>query len=67
MNRSIQVQGTFGVIKEDRGFRRFSLRGLVNVKIEFLINALAHNISKLHNKITHNRLECSLFTKEISK
>ena len=23
MNRSIQAEGTFGVIKEDRGFRRF--------------------------------------------
>lgn len=67
MNRSIQAEGTFGVIKEDHGFRRFLLRGSVNVKIEFLLNALARNISKLHNKITHNRLGCSLFTKEISK
>lgn len=23
MNRSIQAEGTFGVIKEDHGFRRF--------------------------------------------
>ncbi|WP_222427937.1 transposase [Sporomusa sp. KB1] len=27
MNRSIQVEGAFGVLKEDMGFRRFLLRG----------------------------------------
>ena len=65
MNRSIQAEGTFGVIKEDHGFRRFLLRGSVNVKIEFLLKALAYNIAKLHNKIIDNRLGCSLFIKEI--
>ena len=65
MNRSIQAEGTFGVIKEDHGFRRFLLRGSVNVKIEFLLKALAYNIAKLHNKIIGNRLGCSLFVKEI--
>ena len=65
MNRSIQVEGTFGVIKQDHGFRRFLLRGSVNVKIEFLLKALAHNIAKLHTKITKNRLGCSLFKKEL--
>lgn len=66
MNRSIQAEGTFGVVKEDHGFRRFLLRGSINVKIEFLLKALAHNIAKLHNKIISNRLGCSLFIKEIS-
>ena len=35
--RSIQVEGAFGVIKQDMGFTRFKRRGLKNVKMEFLI------------------------------
>ena len=65
MNKFIQVEGTFGVIKQNHGFRRFLLRGSVNVKIEFLLKALAHNIAKLHTKITKNRLGCSLFKNEL--
>lgn len=65
MNRSIQAEGTFGVIKEDHYFRRFLLRSSVNVMIESLLKALAYNIAKLHNKITKNRLGCSLYVKEI--
>ena len=66
MNRSIQAGGAFGVVKENHGFRKFLLRGSVNVKIEFLLKALTYNIAKLHNKIVSNRLGCSLFIKEIS-
>lgn len=65
MNRSIQAEGTFAVIKEDHGFRRFLLCGVVNVKIEILLKALAYNIAKLHNKIIGNRLGGSLFVKEM--
>jgi|GEM_PF-5135749 len=32
MNRSIQVEGTFGVLKEDHGFRRFLTREKKNVE-----------------------------------
>ena len=31
-NHSIQVEGTFGVLKEDMGFRRFLTRGTTNVR-----------------------------------
>ena len=64
-NKEIQVEGTFGVIKQDHGFRRFLLRGSINVKTEFLLKVLAHNIAKLHTKITKNRLDCSLFKKKL--
>ncbi|WP_374721947.1 transposase [Peribacillus tepidiphilus] len=37
----------FGHIKGNRSFRRFSLRGLDKVYIEFGIVALAHNILKV--------------------
>ena len=32
MNRSIQVEGAFGVLKEDHGFRKFLMRGKKNVE-----------------------------------
>ncbi len=55
VNRSIQVEGAFGVLKQDMGFRRFLLRGKVKVQTEFLLLAMAFNINKLHNKIQSNR------------
>ena len=51
MNRSIQVEGAFGVIKENHNFRRFLTRGKKSVKVEFTLLALAYNLNKLHNKI----------------
>ena len=41
MNRSIQVEGAFGIIKENRKFRQFMLRGSKKVKIEFLLVCMA--------------------------
>ena len=41
------VEPVFGQIKEVRGFRRFSLRGLENVTSEWDIVCLTHNILKL--------------------
>ncbi|MEG6522644.1 transposase, partial [Desulfotomaculum sp. 1211_IL3151] len=55
INRSIQVEGAFGVLKQDMGFRRFLLRGQVKVQTELILLATAFNIKKLHNKIRANR------------
>ena len=55
INRSIQVEGAFGIIKQDMGFRRFLLRGQVKVQTELFLLAIAFNINKLHNKIQSNR------------
>jgi len=55
INRSIQVEGAFGVLKQDMGFRRFLLRGQIKVQTELLLLAAAFNINKLHNKIQTNR------------
>jgi transposase len=41
------VEPVFGQIKEVRGFRRFSLRGLANVAAEWDLICLTHNILKL--------------------
>jgi hypothetical protein len=66
INRSIQVEGAFGVIKQDHGFRRFLLRGKQKVKIEFLFMVIGYNINKLHNKIQNNRCGMQLYEKEIA-
>ena len=55
INRSIQVEGAFGVLKEDMGFRRFLTRGTANVRTEITLLCLAYNIQKLHNKTIANR------------
>jgi transposase len=41
------VEPVFGQIKEPRGFRRFSLRGLANVTCEWDLISLTHNLLKL--------------------
>jgi transposase len=66
MNRSIQVEGAFGVIKQDYGFRKFLLRGNKKVRTEILLVAMAYNINKLHNKIQKNRNGTQLFEKMIA-
>ena len=55
MNRSIQSEGTFGVIKQNYGFRQFLLRGHKKVSTEILLVAMAYNLNKLHAKIQQNR------------
>ena len=45
--RKAIVEPVFGQIKECRHFRRFSLRGLENVKAEWKLVCLTHNILKL--------------------
>ncbi|MDR2043097.1 MAG: transposase [Clostridium sp.] len=55
MDRSIQVEGAFGILKQDMGFRRFLMRGQVNVQTELLLLAMAFNLNKLHSKIQSKR------------
>ncbi|PLS16124.1 hypothetical protein CVD28_18975 [Bacillus sp. M6-12] len=45
--RKVEVESVFGHIKGNRSFRRFSLRGLDKVHVEFGIVALAHNMMKV--------------------
>lgn len=66
MNRSIQVEGAFGVIKEDSGFRRFLMRGKKNVRTEFLLMSMGYNINKLHAKIQGNRCHQLLHERAIA-
>ena len=45
--RKAIVEPVFGQIKEVRGFRRFSFRGLANVTAEWALICLTHNLLKL--------------------
>ena len=66
MNRSIQVEGVFGVLKEDSGFRRFLTRGRVNIETQFFLLAFAFNIEKLSNRTKKGRLGLDLFRSNAS-
>lgn len=50
IQRSIQVEGAFGVIKEAFNIRRFRRRGTENVKLEFFLTIIGYNLDKYHNK-----------------
>jgi len=63
MNRSIQSEGAFGVVKHDYGFQRFLLRGKKNVFTEILIVSMGYNINKYHNKLQQNRSGSQLHEK----
>ena len=61
MNRSIQVEGAFGVLKNDYGFERFLLQGKKKVKLEILLLSMGYNLNKLHRKIQNERTGRYLF------
>ena len=66
-NRSIQVEGAFGVLKQDFQFRRLLHRGNDSVRKMLYLLAMGFNISKLHHRIQDNRIHTSLFCqKEIA-
>ena len=60
VNRSIQAEGVFAMVKEDMGFRRFLLRSAVKVEVEWTLLSLAYNVLKLHHKIQNGRLGTGL-------
>jgi transposase len=54
--RKVIVEPVFGQIKEARGFRRFLLRGLANIRGEWRLICLTHNLLKIW------RYRCALST-----
>ena len=55
MNRSIQAEGVFGIVKEDRRYRRIVRKGLKSVTLEILLVLLGFNCYKYYNK--HNKMK----------
>ena len=61
MNRSIQSEGFFGVLKEDKQFRRFMLRGSLKVDFEMQLLGLSFNILKYYYKIQGKKTQQHLY------
>ena len=66
INRSIQAEGVFAMIKEDMNFRRFMMRGKKNVNVEWHLVSMAYNILKLHHKIQSGRLGTHLVVPKVA-
>lgn len=64
INRSIQAEGSFADMKQDRNFRRYLCRGQKNVYAESVLMAISHNIEKLHDRIQKERTGLHLFCTE---
>ena len=47
--RPADVEAVFGIIKHNRNFKRFNLRGLEKSEIEAGLVSLAHNLRKMAN------------------
>ena len=64
MNRSIQAEGTFGIMKNDRWYKRIVRRGIHSVKLEVLLVAIGHNLYKYQKKKMRNRTAASIQKKD---
>jgi len=54
------VEPVFGNLKFNLGFTQFLLRGLKNVKGEFNLMCIAHNIRKIGSYVTRNNMDLRL-------
>ena len=66
MNRSVQVEGAFGLLKNDFSFRRFMTTGKRNIRIELFFLALGFNLKKRWMKQQKSRLETHYSEKKAS-
>jgi len=57
INRSIQVEGAFGVLKSDRKFKRFLMRDRTNISTELYLD-----LKKLWSRYNIERLNAHLFS-----
>lgn len=51
MNRSIQAEGAFGIMKNDRWYKRIVRRGINSVKLEVFLVSIGQNLYKFNNKL----------------
>ncbi|HRT84342.1 MAG TPA: transposase, partial [Bacteroidales bacterium] len=67
--RPVEPEAVFGQIKYDSGFKRFMLKSLPKVSVEFGLVALAHNLRKyasnLHSILTKKYLKNRFFFKDL--
>ncbi len=56
VNRSVQVEGVFGIEKQDRQYTRIRRRGITKVSTEMMLVLLGLNIKKLYNFYDNSKL-----------
>ncbi len=61
VNRSIQSEGAFGVLKEDYRYKRVYRRGKESVYVELMLVAFGYNLRKLYNRMKSGRIGRQLF------
>ena len=61
-----RVEGVFGVLKEDYGFRRFLTREKQSVKVEFMLLCFGYKLNKLHKSIQTQSLGVTLYKNSIA-
>ena len=49
------VEAVFGNLKNNKQFKRFHLRGLKRVEIEFGLPAIAHNLAKVVSRLLRKK------------
>lgn len=57
INRSIQVEGTFGQIKQNMNYERIRRRGLNKVSCEIMLMCLSVNIRRFFNSLDGNKFK----------
>ena len=63
INRSIQVEGTFGEIKQNMNYERIRRRGLNKVSCEIMLMCLGRNVRKLFTLIESNNIKSNYWEK----
>ena len=62
--RATSVEPVFGNLKQNLGFRRFSLQGLQNVHGEFNLMCIAHNLNVLFKMMQQGRLTAAIYASQ---
>ena len=57
INRSIQVEGTFGQIKRNMNYERIRRRGMDKVSCEIMLMCLGVNIRRYFNSLDNNKFK----------
>ena len=57
INRSIQVEGTFGQIKQNMNYERIRRRGIKKVSCEIMLMCLGVNIRRYFNSLNNNKFK----------
>ena len=57
INRSIQVEGTFGQIKQNMNYERIRRRGITKVSCEIMLMCLGVNIRRYFNSLDSNKFK----------